>query len=135
MWTCRALLLEVPEHVGQWIAALGGPVVDHGDRELADQLAAKRAHRGAEALQRGREVLTCLVDDPSLVGQAEAGPPPLAKAHAETSFQIAHLTADGRLADVQGDLRRGESAAFRDRHEDREHVEIGLVKTRGGGGA
>ena len=43
-----------------------------------------------------------------------------------------NLAADGRLADVQGDLRCGESAAFRDRHEDREHVEIGLVKTRGG---
>ena len=24
--------LEGPEHVGQWIALLGGPVVDRGDR-------------------------------------------------------------------------------------------------------
>ena len=101
---------EGPEHVGQWIAALGGPVVDHGDRKVADQLAAKRAHCGAEALQGGREVLARLVDDSSLVGQVESGPPPLAKAHAEAPFQIANLAADGRLSDVQGNLRCGESA-------------------------
>ena len=59
----------------------------------------------------------------------------MAKAHAEAPFQIADLAADGGLADVQGNLRRGESAALRHRHEDREQVEIGLVKTRGGGRA
>ena len=70
-------------------------------------------------------MLPCLVDDPALVGEAEAGSSPLAKAHAEAPFQIANLTADGRLADVQGNLRCGKSAALRDRHEDREQVEIG----------
>ena len=80
-------------------------------------------------------MLACLVDDSALVGEAEAGSPPLAKAHAEAPFQITNLTADGRLADVQGDLRRGESAALHYRHEDCEQVEIGLVKTRGGGRA
>ena len=70
-----------------------------------------------------------------LIGQAEAGPPPLANAHAEAPFQIAYLATDGRLARVQRDLRCSESTAFRDRHEDREHVEIGLAKTRGDGAA
>ena len=119
---------ERAKHVGQWIAALCGPVVDRGDREVADQLAAQRAHGGTEALQRGRKVLARLVDDPSLVGKPESSPPPLAKAHAKAGLQIADLAADGRLPDVQGNLRRGESAAVRYRHEDREQVQIGLVE-------
>ena len=88
------------EHIDHGIAALGGPVVDHGNRKIADQLAVKSPHRGAEALQRGREVLACLVDDPALVGEVEAGSSALAKTHAEASFQIANLAADGGLADV-----------------------------------
>ena len=48
-------------------------------------------------------------------------------------LQIAELAADGGLADIQGNLCRSEAAALDDRHEDREHVEIGLVKTWNGG--
>ena len=111
---------EGPQHVRQGMATLRGQIVDHGDREVADQLAAKRAHPGAEALQRGRKVLACFVDDPSFVGQSKACPPALAMTHAESPLQIADLAADGGLADVQGKLGCGESAALRDCHEDRE---------------
>ena len=45
---------EGSERLGQRIAALGGPVVNRSDGEVADQLAAKRAHGGAETLERRR---------------------------------------------------------------------------------
>ena len=80
-------------------------------------------------------MLRCLVDDPSLVGQAEPGAPALTKTHAEALLQIADLAADGGLADIEGNLRRGESAAVHDRRENREQVEVGLVKARSGGRA
>ena len=71
-------------------------------------------------------MLARLVDDSSLVGQVEPGAPALTKTHAEAPFQIANLAADGRLADVQGNLRRGESAALCHRCEDREKMEVAL---------
>ena len=133
MRTDRALALKARSHLRQRVAILGRPVVDHADRKLPDQFTAQRTHLCAEIFECRREVLACLVDGLSLVGQPKADPSTLAESHAETPFEIADLPADGRLADVQGNLCGGETATLGHRHENRKQMKISLVETWNGG--
>jgi hypothetical protein len=121
-------VFEVRQGAGEWRARVGDPIVDDGDRKLADQLAAHRAYFGAEGFQRVEQLLTGFVDHTPLVGEAEPNPAALAEPHAQARFQVAHVAADGRLAEIEGDLGRREAARLHHRHEDRKQMQVGLGK-------
>src|SRR5262249_1869375 len=67
------------------------------------------------------------IDFAALLGEPEAGAAALAKPHAETAFELAHLQAERGLAEVELKLGGRESAGFDHRLEHLEEPEIRVV--------
>src|SRR6185436_12399180 len=99
-------------------------------REVADQAAARGARLRPEFLDRSKQALAGLIDQLPLLGQAEAGPATLAEPQAEPMLQRGHVRADGRLADIELNLRSGKAAGFHDFRENTQQSKVALAQVR-----
>ncbi|GHS80445.1 hypothetical protein PPUJ20066_49700 [Pseudomonas putida] len=68
------------------------------------------------------------MDGHALFGQAKATAPALAQLDPKAGFQVRHLFADGRLAGVEGGLRRRKATAPDDGGEYPEELQIDVVE-------
>src|SRR6185369_10056599 len=108
----RRRLVEGADRLVQPAGGIGGEIVDDADGQLAQETVARGARLGAKLVQGGKQPLARLVDQIALLGELEARAAALAEADAQALLQRRHMRADSRLADIEVDLRRRESAGL-----------------------
>ncbi|MNP22717.1 hypothetical protein D3C76_1154010 [compost metagenome] len=82
----------------------------------------------AEGFHRRQQALGRLMDGHALLGEPETAAPALAELDPEARLQLAHLFADGGLADIEGGLGGGEAAAANDGLENPQQFQVDVVE-------
>ena len=106
--------------------------VDHAvrraDAQPAGQAAARRADAVPEIIEIAEQLLRRVIGRLADFRQAELLAPAMAELAADALLQLRQMRAQGRLRQVEGDLRPGKAAGIGKRHEDAQQADVDVVQ-------
>ncbi len=112
---------------------VGDDTVDDADPKAPGEFAAAPADAFAEGVDVGEELAHALVGDLAELGQAKTAAAAIAeRAAAEFALEGGKMGAEGRLGEVQGDLRGAETAGLGEGCEDPQEPQIDVVQASHG---
>ena len=124
----RRLPMEGRERPGQIEVGVGVHRIDGAEMQGARELAARRADRALETLDRAEQIEHRRVHLLALLGEIEAAAPAFAQSNAQAAFQLLHVGADRRLRHSQRFLCRREAVEPDHLLEDAQQPEIDALQ-------
>ncbi len=125
------LLAVGPDHLGQWQCRIADGGVQHAEIEGAAQLALERRRVALEPFQFPEQAQGLLMEQLALAGQAETTTPTMTEHDAQLTFQLTHVSADGRRGQIQLLLRGSEALVTDHGDEDLQQFQVGQGEGHG----
>lgn len=124
----RRLPGEQGDGVADARGRIAGSLVEYGHAELAAEAAVDLVDAADEGIGRRQQALGFHIDPLSLRRGGKTAASAMTKRQAEPRFQILHMLADGRNADIQFQLGRRHAAAVHHALEDPQQPHVGIAQ-------